>query len=167
MTERDLHFAWDEHGDAVYRFALRMTGSPETAEDILQECFLALVRNPGLHDSARAPLRPFLLAIARNQIRKRWQREQRWAALDEDAGIVEPVDPQTGETAELVARAVQSLPPLQREVLVLFEYEELSLEEIARSVDAEIGAVKSRLSRARNNLRQMLAPLRGALEWNH
>jgi len=160
MTETLIQTAWRDHKDAVYRFAWRMTGSPSAAEDILQEAFLALVRDPGLYDAGRAPLRAFLLAIARNQIRKRWQRESRWDVLQEDAFVAVPVDPLAGETADLVGRAVQSLPPLQREALVLFEYEELSLEEIARAVDAEVGAVKSRLSRARENLRQMLAPLR-------
>ena len=71
------------------------------------------------------------------------------------------MDPLAGEIADLVGRAVQSLPPLQREAFVLFEYEDLSLEEIARTVDAEAGAIKSRLSRARDNLRLMLSPLRG------
>jgi DNA-directed RNA polymerase specialized sigma24 family protein len=49
---------------------------------------------------------------------------------------------------------------LQREVLILAEYEELSLEEIALTVESEVGTVKSRLRRARENLRRMLAPLK-------
>jgi RNA polymerase sigma-70 factor (ECF subfamily) len=52
------------------------------------------------------------------------------------------------------------LPPLQREVLILAEYEDLSLEEIARAIESEIGTVKSRLHRARENLKQILAPLK-------
>jgi len=55
---------------------------------------------------------------------------------------------------------VRGLPLLQREVLILAEYEELSLEEIARAVESEVGTVKSRLHRARENLRRMLAPLK-------
>jgi RNA polymerase sigma-70 factor (ECF subfamily) len=58
------------------------------------------------------------------------------------------------------------LPPLQREVLILSEYEDLSLEEIARAVEAEVGTVKSRLHRARENLKQMLAPLRSVKSEN-
>jgi RNA polymerase sigma factor (sigma-70 family) len=65
-----------------------------------------------------------------------------------------PIDPLAGEIADLVASAVQALPPLQREALVLFEYEGLSLEQIARAADADVGAIKSRLSRARENLRE-------------
>jgi DNA-directed RNA polymerase specialized sigma24 family protein len=47
------------------------------AYDVVQECFLALLRNPRAYDAARAPLRPFLLAMARNQVRKRWRTEWR------------------------------------------------------------------------------------------
>lgn len=63
---------------------------------------------------------------------------------------------------EKVAQAVQSLLPLQREVLILIEYEGLTLEEAAHTVAAEVGTVKARLHRARNNLRRVLEPLRSA-----
>ncbi|MDX6613250.1 MAG: polymerase sigma-70 factor, subfamily [Blastocatellia bacterium] len=56
-----------------------------------------------------------------------------------------------------VQRAVASLPPLQREALILFEYEELSLIEVAAIVGADVGTVKGRLFRAREKLRQELA----------
>ncbi len=105
-------------------------------------------------------MRLLLLAIARNLARKRWRMEQRWDVLDEEALVDQPMDPAAGQTAELVAQAVQSLPPLQREALILFEYEELAAEENARAVDAEAGTVKARLHRARENLRRLLAPLR-------
>ncbi|MEX2264306.1 MAG: RNA polymerase sigma factor [Bryobacteraceae bacterium] len=173
MTEPEIRAAYHDHKDAIYRFAWRMTGSAASAEDIVQECFLSLLRNPAGFDASRAPLRPFLLAIARNLARKQWRTEQRWDALDEEAFIAKPIDPETLQTAELVAAAVRSLPPLQREALILFEYDELSLQEIARTVDAEAGTVKARLHRARENLRRMLAPLRPAYNrspnttWNH
>jgi RNA polymerase sigma factor (sigma-70 family) len=59
----------------------------------------------------------------------------------------------------MVARAVAALPALQREALILAEYEEMSLEEIGKATGAEMAAVKSRLHRARENLRRVLAPL--------
>jgi RNA polymerase sigma-70 factor (ECF subfamily) len=80
--------------------------------------------------------------------------------LEDDDFAAAPVDVASGEVARIVAAAVQALVPLQRETLVLAEYEGLSLEEIARMVDADTGTVKSRLNRARENLRRMLAPLR-------
>ena len=162
MTEPELRAAYHSHKDAVYRFAWRMTGSNTAAEDITQETFLSLMRDPGRYDPARAPLRAFLLAVARNQARKRWRSEQRWDALDEESFVAAPVDITSGETAKLVGEAVQSLPPLQREALILAEYEEMALEDIARAVDAEVGTVKARLYRARENLRRMLAPLASA-----
>lgn len=160
MTEPEIRAAYHDHKDAIYRFAWRMTGSADSAEDIVQECFLSLLRNPDGYDSSLAPLRPFLLAIARNQARKRWRADQRWDVLYEETFVAEPIDPTARQTAELVAQAVQSLPPLQREALILFEYEALSLEECACAVDAEVGTVKARLHRARENLRRILAPLR-------
>ena len=162
MTDEDVRAAFDEHKDAVYRFAWRMSSSPAAAEDITQDVFLALLRDRGRFDPARGPLRPFLLGIARNLAHKRWREEHRWEPLDDEHFEAEAVDIEQGEIGELVGRAVRSLPPLQREVLILAEYEELSLEGIARAVDAEVGTVKSRLHRARQNLRRMLAPIRGS-----
>jgi len=162
MTEPEIREAYQIHKDAIYRFAWRMTGSAAAAEDIVQECFLSLLRKPDGYDAARTPMRPFLLAVARNLARKLWRAERRWDAMDEEAFVAEPLDPTAGQTAESVAQAVQSLPPLQREALILFEYEELALEEIARAVDAEVGTIKARLHRARENLRRVLAPLRVA-----
>ena len=68
-------------------------------------------------------------------------------------------DALAGERSEAIAHALAALPPLQREALILFEYEELSLEEIGQAAGVEIGAVKARLHRARETLRQRLAPL--------
>ena len=59
-------------------------------------------------------------------------------------------------------QAVSALPPLQREVVVLFEYEDMSLAETAAICDIDVGTVKSRLHRARARLRRELAPLLGA-----
>ena len=144
----------------MYRFAWRMTGSASAAEDITQDCFVALLRTPERYDAGRGPVRAFLIGVARNIIFNRWRAESRWSPLDDDAFIAEPVDPGRFEATELVARAVQSLPPLQREALILAEYEEMTVAEAARVVDAEVSAVKARLHRARENLRRMLAPLR-------
>ena len=137
-----------------------MTGSVEAAEDITQDCFLALLRGQERYDASRGELRSFLLGIARNIVSRRWRNESRWETLDDDQFCAAPIDPGTFQTAELVAKAVQSLPPLQREVLVLAEYEEMKLEDIARAAGAELSTVKGRLFRARENLRRILAPLR-------
>jgi RNA polymerase sigma-70 factor (ECF subfamily) len=160
MTDSDFRAIFDQYKDTVYRFAWRMTNSPTAAEDIAQEVFLSLLRYPDRFDPTRGAFRPFLLAVARNLALKRYRDEDRWDVLEDEHFHAPPFDIERGETGMIVGEAVNSLPPLQREVLILAEYEDLSLEEIARTVDSEIGTVKSRLYRARENLRRMLAPLK-------
>lgn len=161
MTHRDLEIAFEQHKDAVYRFAWRMTNSSTLAEDVAQEVFLSLIRQPDRFNPARGPLRSFLLGVTRNLVLKRWRDEKQFEDLEESDFVAQPVDIERSEMSEIVAKAVRALPPLQREVLILAEYEELTLDQIAQAVNSDTGAVKSRLYRARENLRQMLAPLKG------
>ena len=160
MTDAEFHAAFDQHKDAIFRFAWRMSTSAATAEDVTQDVFVALLRRPERFDPARGSLRAFLLGIARNLVLKRWRDEERWDELHDEHFVAAPMQLEQFDTGELVGRAVRSLPPLQREVVILAEYEELSLADIARAVGAEVGTVKSRLHRGRENLRKMLAPLR-------
>ena len=120
-----------------------------------------LWRKPQAYDPNQGTMRAFLLGIVRNLVLKRWRDERRDEPLDDESFVCVPIDLAQKERTEAVARAVQLLPPLQREALILAEYEEMSLEEIASATDADLAAVKSRLHRARENLRRMLAPLLG------
>jgi RNA polymerase sigma-70 factor (ECF subfamily) len=159
VTDSAFQSVFDEHKDAVYRFAWRMAG-PDDAEDITQDVFVTLLHHPERFDATRGTLRAFLLGIARNLALKRWRTAHRWDPLDDETLVTPPFDVTRGDTAELVGAAIRSLPLLQREALILAEYDELSLEEISRAVDADVGTVKSRLHRARQNLKRLLAPLR-------
>jgi len=136
-----------------------MSGST-AAEDITQDVFVGLLRYPNRFDPARGTLRAFLLGIARNLALKHWRSEHRFEPLDDEAFVAKPLDLERGDVGDMVGRAVRALPPLQREAVILFEYEGLTLAEVARAVDADVGTVKSRLHRARENLRRALAPLR-------
>lgn len=149
---------FDDHHLPLFRFAWRLTGSVADAEDIVQECFLALLRPDCGFDPARTSIRTYLFGVVRNQTLKRLRRREQGAAP-------EPVDHRTpememlrGEVAEAVAVAIAELPETQREVLLLAHYEQLPLAEIAEIVQLEVTAVKSRLQRARSNLREVLAP---------
>jgi RNA polymerase sigma-70 factor, ECF subfamily len=159
MTDAEFREAYGQHKDMLYRFAWRMTGSAGTAEDLVQDCFLMLWRSTAAYDGERGTMRSFLIGVTRNLALKRLRKERTFDELEEDGVICEPVDPAGRERRELVERAVAARPPLQREALILAEYEEMALEEIARATGAELAAVKSRLHRARENLRRLLAPL--------
>lgn len=156
---------YERHRDAVFRFAYRMLGSTTLAEDITHDCFLGLLKRPEGFDSSRASLKTYLLAAARNLALKHFRSVRGEDALEDLA--VEPSAPERRgplgrlldeELATAVRRAVESLPPLQREALVLFEYEELSLAEIGKIVGADTGTIKARLHRARLRLKRELAP---------
>jgi RNA polymerase sigma-70 factor (ECF subfamily) len=158
---------YERHRTPVFRFACRVLGSVEQAEDVTQECFLSILRRPEAFQAERASLRTYLCAIARHlalkQLRKRGQE-----TLVDDPPEEAPVGPAGGrdalgtvieaEAAEAVRSAVEALPPLQREAVVLFEYQELSLVDIATVCDVDVGTVKSRLHRARERLRRTLTP---------
>jgi RNA polymerase sigma-70 factor, ECF subfamily len=166
MTDPDFRDAFHRHKEVVYRFAYRMTGSPAAAEDMVQDCFMTLWRKPQAYDSRRGSLRSFLIGIARNLALKRWRDQRPQDAVDDESFTCPPVDLVGKQRAEAVRKAVLLLPPLQREALILAEYEDLSLEEIVDATGVELAAVKSRLHRARQNLRKMLGPLlepKGAL----
>ena len=154
---------YERHRDAIYRFAYRLLGSTALAEEIAHDCFLDLLSRPGAFDPARASLRTYLYAAARNLALKHFRHVELTLAESGAAECAstarEPLaELLAAELAEAVRRAVVSLPPLQREALVLFEYEELSLAEVAAVVGADVGQVKARLKRARANLRARLAP---------
>jgi RNA polymerase sigma-70 factor (ECF subfamily) len=162
--ERAFVVLYERHRDSVFRFACRMLGSVEAAEDVAHDCFLALMTQPLRFDPARASLRTYLCAAARNLSFKRLRVEGRETVPGEGG---EPAidgaaltDLLEDEVAREVQSAVGALPPLQREVVLLVEYESLSLAEVAEIVGTEVGTVKARLHRARESLRRRLRPLR-------
>ncbi len=148
--------AFDQYHQAVYSFAYRLTRQPDIAEDITQECFLALIRAPQRYDPSRGCMKVYLFSIARNLALKQY-RDGRGEQPVEGSEDLLMIDPRGSlEVSSAVAAAVASLPQLQQEALILFEYEGVTLEEIAQIVGADIGTVKSRLHRARERLRRIL-----------
>ncbi|MEP6602216.1 MAG: RNA polymerase sigma factor [Nitrospirota bacterium] len=161
MDEHGFRQVFREHKDSVYAFAYRMTNSAAAADDLTQDCFLELFRRPERFDPARGSLRNYLFGMVRKLALKRWRRENRFRPLDDEVPL-RRTDDAPPDAALAVAVAIQSLSPLQREALILFAYEGLTLEETATITKSDIGAVKSRLHRARNSLRQTLAPFHPA-----
>ena len=147
----------------IYRFGLRMCGDEDAAREVLQETMLAAFRNlPGFR--AQASLSTWLYQIARSFCIKERRGVRPTAQLDTDLpDQAEPPDRQlhARRIGEALATAIAALPPEQREVLVLRDVEGLSAAEAAEVVGIEVGALKSRLHRARMALRHRLV---GVLE---
>lgn len=137
----------------------------ELAEDIAHDCFLSLIKRPDGFRGGQASLRTYLFGAARNLWLKQLRNAGREWALDEleddrfvsfeRLPLARLLD---NELASKVQEAVSALPPLQREALVLFEYEELPLSDIASISGTDVGTVKSRLHRARQRLKRSLGP---------
>jgi RNA polymerase sigma-70 factor (ECF subfamily) len=148
---------FDDHHLPLYRFAWRLTGSTADAEDIVQECFLALLRPGCGFDPARTSLRTYLFGAVRNQALNRLRRREQVLQHDSLDNRTPETEALRDELAGAVAAAIAELPESQREILLLAHYEQLSLAEIAEITELEVTAVKSRLQRARASLRDALA----------
>lgn len=153
---------YHRHRTPLFRFAWRLTGSVATAEDVTQECFLAVLQGAQF-DARRGSLRTYLFGVVRHLAMKHVRMSDREDEVEDSPAPAEALEGLlAAERSEIVARAVAALAPLQREALVLFEYEDQSLEEIALITGGDSGAVKARLHRARESLRKRLGPLLGA-----
>jgi RNA polymerase sigma-70 factor (ECF subfamily) len=160
------------HQAALYRFALRMTGSAWGAEEIVQDIFMTLMREPRKYDAARGALGAYLFGIARNRVLKYLERTPRDLSLDEQvengtratAATISTFTPanwvEQQERVKQVRAAVLELPAEFREAVVLCELEEMSYEEAARAASCPIGTIRSRLHRGRALLLAKLEMLR-------
>lgn len=155
--------------DRVYAFAYRMVRVQAVAEDITQEAFLVLVEHPQRYDAGKGSMLTFLCAVARNQIMYYLRRHgPEFEIEDEQVAILVENRVEAGgdplsellneEMATEVKAAIDALPVLQREVIVLREFQELSYGEIAEVTGVDVGVVKVRLHRARQSLVRQLTP---------
>jgi RNA polymerase sigma-70 factor, ECF subfamily len=152
------------HQAPIYRFALRMTGSAWAAEEIVQDVFMTLIRDPKKYDARLGTVSAFLYGVARNRILKYRERLPREVALeekDEDGtgfGVIlkDTVTPavwaEKRERSAQVRAAVLELPDEFREAVVLCELQDMSYEEAAAIIGCPIGTIRSRLHRGRTLL---------------
>jgi RNA polymerase sigma-70 factor (ECF subfamily) len=145
-----------------------------TAEEIVQDVFLSLWRNARQYDPARGPLRPWLLQIAHfrilNELRRRSRRPR--VVPDPDGGrLAEIPDLDPGPSAAAwseyrrtaVRRALELLPPAQRQALGLAFFEDLTHEQVADVLQLRLGTAKTRIRSGLSKLRAQLVPVLGAL----
>lgn len=160
-SEAAFMLLFERHREVIFRVAYRLTNSLAAAEDITQECFLGLLDAPGHFDPAKGSLRTYLYGAVRNHARRYHGRRDGDVDLDDTEVDEAPVPSQAflkQEQSEVIRQAISALPLQQREALILFQYEELPLEEIAAILGIDSGAVKSRLHRGRARLRRILTP---------
>ncbi len=170
--EEAFTLLYRRHQAALYRFALRMTGNAWAAEEIVQDVFMTLMRDPKKYDSTRGTLGGFLYGVARNRVMKHLERLPREVSLEgkNDNGTGHGIVLQDASTpatqaekrerAEQVRSAVLDLPAEFREAVVLCELEEMSYEEAAQMAGCPIGTIRSRLHRGRALLMVRLEMLR-------
>ena len=161
----------NRHERQVYRFGLRMCGSEEDAKEVLQETLLTAFK--GLHAfRGDAELSTWLYQVARSHCfrtrRRRAGVPEEHLSLDSPAASEVPTEGQppdevshARQMGEVLQAAILALPESYRETLILRDVEGLSAEEAAKVVGIEVRALKSRLHRARMQLREHLATLMG------
>lgn len=155
------------HLDAVYRFALRLSGSPADAEDLVQETFLRAFRS-WQHYTPGTRAKSWLFTICRNAFLRQRQRDNRRGEVIQQASSPEaPLflpayrdDPEgnffAGIVDEAVLEHIAQIPAEFREVVLLSDLEGLSYAEIADVLGVPLGTVKSRLFRGRRLLQKVL-----------
>jgi RNA polymerase sigma-70 factor (ECF subfamily) len=170
--EESFALLYRRHQGGLYRFALRMTGSAWGAEEIVQDVFLTLIREPKKYDPDRGSVGSLLYGIARNRVMKHLERRPREVPLEEKnedgtgTGIVlqDNLTPakwaEARERRRQVRAAVLELPVEFREAVVMCDLEEMSYEEAAQLAGCPIGTIRSRLHRGRALLLAKLEMLR-------
>ncbi len=153
------HELYARYGAALLRFAIAMTHNRQTAEDIVHDAFVELLRQPDQYDPIRGTVVAYLFGIARHRIARVARESMHTDARPSDTSDEEPPDSSSSagdaeecdryELIERVRAAVLDLPTVHREVVALCDLEELPYATVAAILTCPIGTVRSRLHRAR------------------
>src|SRR6185503_17892371 len=139
---------YDRYSSIVYAVAMRVLGDTAAAEDVLQEIFMQLWRNPGTFDASRGSLAPWLAVIARNRavdvLRKRRPQDD----IENVTLSVEPdlaAEADRSRVAGKVRAVLSQMPALQRSALEMAYFEGYSHSEIADKTGEPLGTIKTRI----------------------
>ncbi|MGA2231282.1 MAG: RNA polymerase sigma factor [Tepidisphaeraceae bacterium] len=152
-----------EHLPAAQRFAVRLTGQPDAAQDVVQDALVNASRRWTTFQG-RSAFKTWLFQIVVHAFRDDLERRSRRpaSAMEDEPPDRRANDPAvlaaSAELGRIVAAAVSNLPPRQREVMVLHTYEELNDLELAAVLDITPQNVRTTLHLARERLRQVLRP---------
>lgn len=153
----DFQTLYAQHGPRIYRFCLRLCGSPEGAEDLTQDVFLAAWQGRERFEG-RSSASTWLYKIALNC----WRHSRRtprleMAAVREETPGAGPGLEQSVADASALACALAALPPHQREAFLLVRAEGLTYREAAQALSVPLGTVQWRVHEASRRLRGLLA----------
>lgn len=141
------------HEGPVFRFALHMSGSRETAEEVTQEVFLTLLSERNQYAEQQGALQGYLIGVARNKVRRHLTEARVFdsgARVERSSSGTDVLDDLSKEQEiESLRTAILSLPANYREVVVLCELEDMTYAQAAQQLCCAVGTVRSRLHRAR------------------
>jgi RNA polymerase sigma-70 factor (ECF subfamily) len=161
--------AYDEHARGVFGVACRVLGNATQAQDVVQDVFLGLWRDPSRFDARRGPLGHYLRMVARSRALDLWREAQVAGRANDRLRVLAeadegPLDARPVAAAErhvrsvTVRRALMRLPDVQREAIVLAYWGGLTAEEIAENSGTPVGTVKSRIRLGVLKLREQCTP---------
>jgi RNA polymerase sigma-70 factor (ECF subfamily) len=149
-----------DHGPAMYRLAYRLVGDRHEAEDLVQEAFRSAWKSRNLfHPDGSS--RAWLSSILRRRVADHWRRPRPPALVADDQRLETELaaeDPCRDELTDEMQHALDRLPAELKETLILVVVAELTHQEAAEVLGVPLGTVLSRVSRARNRLREYLTP---------
>ncbi len=161
--ESALSTLYDRYSGMLFSMLVRILKDTSAAEEILQDLFLQLWRNPSRFDPSRGSLPAWLLVIGRNRAISRLRsRERREVSEDSEGFSMESIpspgnieeEAQRSQLAQRLKSAMATLPPEQREAVELAYFEGMSQTEIAARTGSPLGTVKSRVRAAMQSLKE-------------
>jgi RNA polymerase sigma-70 factor (ECF subfamily) len=172
LADRDggaLDALYQRYGRPAYSLALRITSDSGFAEDVVQEVFLALWRDPSRYDAGRGGFASWLLSMTHHKAvdavrREESLRRRRQAATDDTMAMMDETGPGSSVDEEVwtvlrgerVREALRELPGPQREALTLAYFGGFTQREVASLTDTPLGTVKTRMLAGMRKLRESL-----------
>ena len=139
---------YDRYSSIVYAVAMRVLGNTAAAEDVLQDIFMQLWRNPGAFDASRGSLAPWLAVIARNRAVDALRKRRPQDDIEDITLSVEPdlaSEADRSRVVEKVRSVLSEMPGPQRSALEMAYFEGYTHSEIAQKTGEALGTVKTRI----------------------
>ena len=139
---------YDRYSSIVYAVAMRVLGDTAAAEDVLQDIFMQLWRNPGAFDASRGSLAPWLAVITRNRAVDALRKRRPQDDISEVTLSVQPdmaAEADRSRVSEKVRSVLKDMPAPQRSALEMAYFEGYSHSEIAQKTGEPLGTIKTRI----------------------